>query len=320
MSLLRLLPGHAANVIACCAGQCSAALTSCEVCWPRHVPSWDEVQHWNAHSSSLSPAIFDARPLVDPGRLGGCGGPRPHLRWPQASFDFRRRSSASASLLQSWVREALPAVRASLTLATAAQVHFSTPPDPHLKDSMSTWRRTSIMSVETRSRSSAGCGLWLPPLTAELWNLRQHFGEQLSAALRGGARQAVLPALAHLLAPPIRAVAAHLRSPQERAALTALVETMLSYGLSYAPHAAPHRTSAPAAAQAPTAALPLQPAVDALCRYPVPLPLSTSRDCLVSLLQWRQRRRPPPVSTALPDTRWAANKHVSSDVEQPRLA
>ena len=127
------------------------------------------------------------------------------------------------------------------------------------------------MSVETCSRSSVGCGFWLPPLTAKLRNLRQHFSEQVTAALRGGLLQAILPALAQLLAPPIRAVAAHLHSPQERAALAALVETMLSYGLSYAPHAAPHRTSAPAAAQAPTAALPLQPAVDALWRYPVPL-------------------------------------------------
>lgn len=47
---------------------------------------------------------------------------RPYLRWPQPSFDVRRRTAAACNLLQSWVHDALPAVRASLTPATAAQV------------------------------------------------------------------------------------------------------------------------------------------------------------------------------------------------------
>lgn len=85
----------------------------------------------------------------------------------------------------------------------------------------------------------------------------------------GGGWQAILPALTQLLAPPFRPVAAHLQSDGERAVLEALVDTMLSYRLSYTPGAATRAAAAPGAAQAPTAALPLHPAVDQLCCYEV---------------------------------------------------
>ena len=82
-------------------------------------------------------------------------------------------------------------------------------------------------------------------------------------------RQAILPALTQLLAPPIRPVAAHLHSAEEREMLASLVDTMLSYGLQFSAATGATRAAAPAAAHAPTAALPLHPAVDQLCRYEV---------------------------------------------------
>ena len=82
------------------------------------------------------------------------------------------------------------------------------------------------------------------------------------------AQQDVLPALLHTLAPQVRPVVERLLQPSERAALADVTDSMLAYGLRYAPPA-----PAPVFAQqqnaAPATNLPLKPPVDRLCAYQV---------------------------------------------------
>lgn len=80
----------------------------------------------------------------------------------------------------------------------------------------------------------------------------------------------VLPALMHLLVPTLRPVAANLQSAEERDTLAALTDTMLVYNLRYEA-AAGGPVPAAGVAAAAMAATPLQPAVDALCRFGVPI-------------------------------------------------
>lgn len=86
--------------------------------------------------------------------------------------------------------------------------------------------------------------------------------------------QVVLPALVQLLVPPLRPVAANLQTPEERATLATLTDTMLAYNLRYdaAAGGAPPAAGPPSAA---TAATPLLPAVDALCRFEVGLSITS---------------------------------------------
>ncbi len=79
--------------------------------------------------------------------------------------------------------------------------------------------------------------------------------------------QDVLPALLHTLAPQLRPVAERLLQPDEHAALADVTDSMLAYGLRYdAPALAPVFGQQ---ASAPATNLPLKPAVDRLCAYPV---------------------------------------------------
>lgn len=82
--------------------------------------------------------------------------------------------------------------------------------------------------------------------------------------------QVVLPALMQLLVPPLRPVAANLQTPEERATLATLTDTMLAYNLRYdaAAGGLPPAAGLPSAAMAAT---PLLPAVDVLCHFEVGL-------------------------------------------------
>jgi hypothetical protein len=80
--------------------------------------------------------------------------------------------------------------------------------------------------------------------------------------------QLVLPALMHLLVPPLRPVAANLQSAEERATLASLTDTMLAYNLRYEAAACGPLPAADAP-PASMAATPLLPAVDALCNFEV---------------------------------------------------
>jgi hypothetical protein len=80
--------------------------------------------------------------------------------------------------------------------------------------------------------------------------------------------QVVLPALMQLLVPPLRPVAANLQTPEERATLASLTDTMLAYNLRYdAAAGGPLPAAGPPSAA--TAAMPLLPAVDVLCHFEV---------------------------------------------------
>ena len=97
-----------------------------------------------------------------------------------------------------------------------------------------------------------------------------HYAAAHTAAMFAG-RQDVLPALLHTLAPQIRPVVERLLQPNEHAALADVTDSMLAYGLRYAPPAPAPVFSQQNTGAAPATNLPLKPAVDRLCAYQVSL-------------------------------------------------
>ncbi len=96
-------------------------------------------------------------------------------------------------------------------------------------------------------------------------------------------RQDVLPALLHTLAPPVRPVIERLLQPSERAALADVTDSMLAYGLRYAPPA-PVPVFSQQQSAAPATNLPLKPAVDRLCAYQVSITWHLPNACCLQEL------------------------------------
>lgn len=78
--------------------------------------------------------------------------------------------------------------------------------------------------------------------------------------------QEVLPSLMQVLHRPLRPVALHLFSPQEKAVLVALVETLVAYAVTYDVGQSAHPLMPGSSAQLAT---PLVPAIHTLCAFPV---------------------------------------------------
>ena len=125
---------------------------------------------------------------------------RPIVEWPKAQGEAGRRQAAAAELARGW---------GSTLSAEAAQGHS----------------RASLMLVRI--------------LRVEgLFTERECISTYTKSPSSLHSLQEVLPALKVVLAPPIRAIAAHMLSAEEQGLMTNTVGVMLGYALGYDLHAA----------------------------------------------------------------------------------